>query len=130
MINLTLQCNQPSTIYWALGFYPTILGITCEMIQTQLINGQEGIRSRVSDPYSWSQELYGLDYEYYANKNKTLVIDTLSGGNNYIFKYFCVNQLGFSSGGQLLNFTTAVTNYVLNKVQLQYSYTLTIGQAN
>lgn len=54
MINLTLQCNQPSTIYWALGFYPTILGITYEIIQTQLINGQEGIRSRVNDPYSCS----------------------------------------------------------------------------
>ena len=100
------------------------------MIQTQLINSQEGIRSRVSDPYSWSHELYGLDYEYYANKNKTLVIDALSGGKSYIFKYFCVNQLGFSSGGQLINFTTAATSYGLNKVELQYSFALTIGQAN
>lgn len=58
------------------------------------------------------------------------MIDTLSGGNNYIFKYFCVNQLGYSSGGQLINFTTGVTNYTLNKVQLQYSFPLTIGQAN
>lgn len=58
------------------------------------------------------------------------MIDTLIGGNNYIFKYFCVNQLGFSSGGQLINFTTAATSYNLNKVELQYSFALTIGQAN
>jgi hypothetical protein len=31
------------------------LAITYEMIQGQLINGQEGMRARVYDPYSWSK---------------------------------------------------------------------------
>lgn len=94
------------------------------------MNGQEGIRNRVYDPYSWSKEVYGIDYEYYSNNNKILVIDNLVGNSNYIFKYFCVNQLGFSSGGQIANFTTGSTNYGLNKVELRFNKLLTIGQAN
>lgn len=71
-----------------------------------------------------------MDYEYYSNKNKTLVVDNLVGNSNYIFKYFCVNQLGFPSGGQILSFTTGSTNYGLNKVELRFNKLLTVGQAN
>ncbi len=129
---------QPAFHYllgtWSLSYHPRYrpyhIAITYEVIQGQLINGKEGIRSRVYDPYSWSKEIYGIDYEYYSNKNKTLVIDDLAGSSNYIFKYFCVNQLGFASGGQIVNFTTGSTNYGLNKVELRLSKLLTITQAN
>lgn len=100
------------------------------MIQTQLVNGKEGVRSRVYDPYSWSEELYGMDYEYYPNKNKTLIIDTLRGDRNYILKYFCINLLDSASGGQVITFTTNSTGFGLNKIQIQMNRMLTIYEGN
>jgi hypothetical protein len=29
-INLGIQCNTPATIYWGVGVYPTMLGITVQ----------------------------------------------------------------------------------------------------
>lgn len=31
-INMGIQCNTPATIYWGIGLYPTMLGITFEEI--------------------------------------------------------------------------------------------------
>lgn len=31
-IELNVQCNTPATIYWGVGLYPTMLGITVEEI--------------------------------------------------------------------------------------------------
>ncbi len=99
------------------------------MIQARL-NSEVGMRDRVRDLYSWSQQLYGMDYEYYPNKNKTILIADLKGSRNYIFKYFCVNLLGFASGGQIINYTTSYSIYGLNKIRLEFDNQLTIYQAN
>ena len=71
-----------------------------------------------------------MDYQYYPNKNKTILIADLKGNRNYIFKYFCVNQLGFPSGGQIINYTTGSSIYGLNKIKLEFNNELTIYQAN
>lgn len=57
-------------------------------------------------------------------------IKDLQGSSNYNFKYYCVNQLGYASAGQILNFTTPQSLYGLTKVTLTFASKLTISQAN
>jgi len=74
--------------------------------------------------------MYGFDYQPSPNLNKLIIFDSLLGSSNYLFKYFCVNHLGFSSGGQILTFNTSFSDYGLTKVTLAYSNQLTIDQGN
>lgn len=120
-VNLTVQCNTPATIYWGIGIYPNLLGITVSEIQTRLVSGSNGLLSTYSDIYSWSQELYGLDYVNDFNIQRNIIINTLQGSSNYLFKYFCVDQTGTASGGKVIQLTTSASNFSLVKVGLGFA---------
>jgi len=102
------------------------LGVTAADIQAKLTIAGIGVVSPYRDSYSWAGEIYGFTYSVNANDNKSVYVDHLQGSSNYNFKYYCVNQLGYPSAGQLLNFTTLQSLYGLTKVTLTYSSTLTI----
>lgn len=69
-----VQCNTPATIYWGLGIYPTILGMNMEDIQARLVDKNNGLLSSASDTYSWTREIYGLDYTQDFNVDKNISV--------------------------------------------------------
>lgn len=54
-VNFTIECNSPATIYWGIGLYPTMLGISSEEIEARLIENSNGLQSSSKDIYSWSE---------------------------------------------------------------------------
>ena len=129
-MSLTLECNSAATIYWGIGLYPTLLGITSEQIEVKLIDQLNGLQQRSQDIYSWSQELYGLEYTRDANALIHVNIEGLQGGLHYIYKYFCVDQTGTASGGKIVDLHTPSSNYSLVKISIAYASPLTYDQTN
>lgn len=107
-----------------------MLGITVSEIQARLTSSSNGLLQSNSDIYSWSQELYGLDYVNDFNIQRNLIINSLYGGFQYVYKYFCVDQTGTASGGKILLINTLASNYSLVKVSLGYLSLLTFSQVN
>lgn len=57
-------------------------------------------------------------------------IEGLKGSQDYVFKYYCVDQTGRSSGGKISYITTPASNYSLTKVTLSFEDALTYQQTN
>jgi hypothetical protein len=57
-----------------LGIYPTILGMNMEDIQARLVDKNNGLLSSASDTYSWTREIYGLDYTQDFNVDKNISV--------------------------------------------------------
>lgn len=60
--------------------------------------------------------------------SKTLY--NLKSNTNYIFKYYCVNQLGSISDSQSINFTSLNYGAYLMKVSITFRSSITYGQYN
>ena len=60
--------------------------------------------------------------------SKTLY--NLQSNVNYIFKYFCVNQLGHVSDSQNINFTSLNYGAYLMKVEITFRGSITYQQYN
>jgi hypothetical protein len=95
-----------------------------------LVSGNNGLLSSFSDVYSWSQELYGLDSTSDFNIQRNVIINTLQGGLDYLFKYFCVDQTGTASGGKVIQFSTPTSSSSLMKVGLDYKAALSFEEVN
>ena len=54
----------------------------------------------------------------------------LQSNVNYIFKYFCVNQVGHVSDSQSINFTSSNYGAYLMKVEITFRGSITYGQYN
>ena len=102
---LGLQCSQASLIYWGIGIYPSILNKMSVDFQARIISGGNGLLSNFSEVNDYYNEVYGI-----RQGSSTQMIwqklYNLESNSNYIFKYFCVNQLGHISDSQTINFTT------------------------
>lgn len=105
-------------------------GVTAPDIQAKLTIGGNGLVSPYVDSLSWADENYGFSYAINANENKTIVVGGLQGSSSYNFKYFCINQMGYPSAGQIINFTTLQSLYGLTKVTLSFGSRLTIYEGN
>ena len=127
---MTLECNTPSTIYWGVGLYPVMLGINDEEIEARLSETNNGLSTRVKDIYSWSEEIYGVTYSRNFDGEVNLRVEGLSGGQEHVFKYFCIDQSGTASGGKITKFTTLASNYSLVKINLGFEERLTYSQVN
>lgn len=57
-------------------------------------------------------------------------IYNLQSGTTYLFKYYCVNQLGHLSDGQTINFTSLNYGAYLMKVEVSLRGNLTYQQIN
>jgi hypothetical protein len=60
----------------------------------------------------------------------TKVLYNLQSNTNYLFKYFCVNQLGRISDSQSLNFTSVNYGAYLMKIEVKFSGKITYQQYN
>jgi hypothetical protein len=53
---------------------------------------------------------------------------SLKSNTNYIFKYYCKNQMGLISDGQSVNFTSLNYGAYLMKVSITFRNSITYGQ--
>lgn len=101
----TMQCNMASTIYWGIGIYPSILNSQALDFQARIISGGLGLVTNYTESDDFYYRVYGVNYVPTPQTiSKTLY--GLKSNEDYIFKYFCVNQLGFFSDSQSINFTS------------------------
>lgn len=54
----------------------------------------------------------------------------LKSNTNYLFKYFCINQLGLISDSQSVNFTSMNYGAYLMKVEVTFRGSINYGQYN
>ncbi len=58
----------------------------------------------------------------------TKTLYNLKSNTNYIIKYFCTNQLGFTSDSQSINFTSLNYGAYSMKVSIAFASSITYGQ--
>ena len=83
--------------------------------------------------FSESNDYYGRVYGMLQGTTMQVISKTLYGlqsNVNYIFKYFCVNQLGHVSDSQSLNFTSLNYGAYLMKVEITFRGSITYQQYN
>lgn len=95
-----------------------------------MVDKSNGLVSSSIDIYSWSHEQYGLSYVNDFNIQNNITAYGLEGGQDYVFKYYCVDQTGTSSGGKISLITTLASNYSLMKISLSFANKLNYQQIN
>lgn len=123
----TLQCNQASTIYWGLGIYPSILNNQALDFQARIISSGTGLSTNFTEQDDSSMRVYGIvPVSTMQVLSKTLY--NLKSNTNYIFKYFCKNQLGLISDSQSINFTSLNYGAYQMKVSITFRASINYGQ--
>jgi hypothetical protein len=110
-----MQCSQASLLYWGIGVYPSILNYAQVDFQARIISGGNGLVTNFTEV----NDHYGKVYGFRQGSTMQVVSQTLynlQSNTNYIFKYYCVNQLGHVSDSQSINFTTLNYGAYLMKV--------------
>ena len=110
-----LQCSQASLIFWGIGIYPSILNYQAVDFEARIISGGNGLQTNFTESDDYFQKVYGI------KQGTTMqvipkVIYNLQSNANYLFKYFCMNQLGHISDSQSISFTSANYGAYLMKV--------------
>ena len=72
-------------------------------------------------------KVYGLNYVA-TTQTLSKTVYNLKSNTNYIFKYFCVNQLGSRSDGQSVRFTSLNYGAYLMKVSITFRGSIDYGQ--
>lgn len=110
-----LQCSQSSLIFWGIGIYPSILNKQAVDFEARIISNGNGLTTNFTEPNDYYGKVYGIKQgstmQVIAKK-----LYNLQSNTNYLFKYFCVNQLGHVSDSQSINFTTLNYGAYLMKV--------------
>lgn len=126
---LQLQCSQASLIYWGIGVYPSILNYQAVDFEARVISGVNGLLTNFSEANDYYAKVYGIRQGTTMQViSKTLY--NLQSNTNYLFKYFCINQLGHISDSQSINFTSANYGAYLMKVEVTFRGSITYGQYN
>lgn len=128
--SFNLQCSVASTIYWGLGIYPSILNIGALGFQARIISGGTGLQTNFTESMDFYWEVYGVEYVSIANSQISKTVYGLKSNSNYLFKYFCVNQLSQISDGQLISFTSTDNGAYLMKILMTFTGKITYGQFN
>ena len=119
-----LQCSQASRIYWGLGIYPSILNNQQVDFEARIISGGMGLLTNFTE----SNDYYGKVYGMIQGTTMQVISKTLyslQSNVNYIFKYFCVNQLGHVSDSQSINYTSLNYGAYLMKVEITFRGSIT-----
>lgn len=131
MATVQLYCNQPATIYWAIGIIPSIYETTANDILDTLVAQppQQGLLTNYTELADFYFRVYGfLPFPFTSSTQLTLY--NLTENGNYQFKYFCANQMGLSSGGASITWTQPNNGAFLLKITLEWNATLTYAQAS
>jgi hypothetical protein len=124
----SMQCSQPSTMYWALGLFPSLADLQSLSIQTNLTNSGNGLVSNRSRG-DLNFTVYGVSYSVLVQP-LTLQLPQLRSNSRYQLTYFCVNQMGLISPAASTTFTTPSNGGYLLKVNLTFAGNLTASQYN
>ena len=116
-----------STIYWSLGIYPSILNTEAVTIQARIIAEGNGLKTNFTEPDDFFMKVYGLNYVA-TTQTLSKTVHNLKSNTNYIFKYFCMNQLGQISDGQSVSFTSLNYGAYLMKVSITFRGSINYGQ--
>lgn len=60
IVTFTLQCDQPSILYWAIGVDPSLLDVNFQAIQKN-VQGKDGLKANYSDPTDIYWRVYGTE---------------------------------------------------------------------
>lgn len=122
-----MQCSMSSKIYWGLGIYPSILNSQALDFQARIISEKNGLLTNFTESEDIYRRVYGLNYVPTTQTFKKTVYN-LKSNSQYIFKYYCVNQMGLISDGQSLTFTSLNYGAYMMKVSITFRGSLTYGQ--
>lgn len=123
----TLQCSMASKIYWGVGIYPSILNSQALDFQARIISAKNGILTNFTEPEDLYHRVYGVNYVATTQTLKKTVYN-LKSNSQYIFKYYCINQMGLISDSQSLTFTSLNYGAYLMKVSITFRGSLTYQQ--
>lgn len=126
---LQLQCSQASLVFWGIGVYPSILNYAAVDFEARIISGGNGLLTNFSEANDYYAKVYGIR-QGTTMQVITKTLYNLQSNTNYLFKYFCVNQLGHISDSQSINFTSANYGAYLMKVEVTFRGSITYGQYN
>lgn len=127
MATFRLQCSQSSIIYWGLGIYPSILNSQALDFQARIISPGAGLTSNFTEADDYYKRVYGID-SVSTGQVLTKTLYNLKSNTNYIFKYFCRNQMGLISDSQSVNFTSLNYGAYLMKVSITFRNSINYGQ--
>ncbi len=127
MATFRLQCSQSSIIYWGLGIYPSILNSQALDFQARIISSGAGLTSNFTEADDYYKRVYGID-SVSTGQVLTKTLYNLKSNTNYIFKYFCRNQMGLISDSQSVNFTSLNYGAYLMKVSITFRNSINYGQ--
>lgn len=125
----TLQCSMASRIYWGLGIYPSILNSQALDFEARIISGATGLLTNFTESEDFYMKVYGVNY---VTTTQTLpkTLYNLKSNSQYIFKYYCVNQMGLISDGQSFIFNSLNYGAYLMKVSIIFRGSITYQQYN
>jgi hypothetical protein len=127
--SFTMQCSEPSTMFWAVGAYPSLAGLLSLAIQNNLTLSGNGLRSNSSDPANPYHLVYGVSYNS-VSQPVSLTLSRLFANSYYQLVYYCVNQMGAISNAASSVFSTPPNGAYLMKLNLTFSSMLTFKQYN
>lgn len=74
-------------------------------------------------------KVYGVNYVT-TTQTYTKTLYNLKSNSQYIFKYYCVNQMGLISDGQSMTFNSLNYGAYLMKVSIIFNGSINYGQYN
>lgn len=125
--SFTFQCSMASKIYWGLGLYPSILNTQALDFEARIISGATGLLTNFTEPEDFYMKVYGVNY---VTTTQTLpkTVYNLKSNSQYIFKYYCINQMGLISDGQSIIFNSLNYGAYLMKVSIIFNGSITYQQ--
>lgn len=125
--SFTFQCSIASKIYWGLGLYPSILNTQALDFEARIVSGATGLLTNFTEPEDFYMKVYGVNY---VTTTQTLpkTVYNLKSNSQYIFKYYCVNQMGLISDGQSIIFNSLNYGAYLMKVSIIFNGSITYQQ--
>lgn len=124
----SMQCSQPSTMYWAVALFPSLADLQSLSIQTNLTLSGNGLTSNRSAG-GLNQTYYGVSYSSLVQP-LSLRLPSLRAGSRYQLTYFCVNQMSLISQAASTTFSTPTNGGYLLKVNFTFSGNLTFAEYN
>lgn len=124
-----IQCSQSAVMYWGLGIYPSILTYNQADFKARIISEGNGLVTNFTETNDYFTKSYGIKQGATMEVVQRKIYN-LQSSTNYLFKYYCVNQLGHISDGQTINFTSLNYGAYLMKVEVVLRGNLTYQQYN
>lgn len=96
-------------------------------IQARIIAQGGGLKTNYTEEDDFFMKVYGLN-SVVTTQTLEKTVYNLKSNTNYIFKYFCVNQLGLESDGQSVSFISLNYGAYLMKVSITFQGSINYGQ--